>query len=111
MNATSTVVRGVVLLISAALAMPLVTNGAGIIGGDDVPPCDTVSIGQQGCAVRIGVTGRGNCTDQKSQCLGCGMGTKTIKCGSFPASCDHSDCIANQREGINPGGTCITGGC
>jgi hypothetical protein len=113
MNATSIVVRSVVLFVSAALAMPLVTHGAGLTGGAaDVPGCDTVSIGKQACAVKIDVDPKpGNCTDQKGQCTGCGTGTKSIKCGSTGADCGHSDCIGNQTQGYDSGNTCISGNC
>lgn len=113
MSANSIVVRGVVLLVSAVLAMPFSTHGAGVIGGDDVDPCNTVIIGGQDCAVKSGVEGRGDCIDQKSQCKGCESlsETREIKCKSEAATCGHSDCTPNQTQGVDSGETCISAAC
>lgn len=111
MNANSIFVRGAVLLMSAALAMPFVTHAAGIIGGDDVPPCDTWVIGDQNCAIKSGVEGEGNCDIEKTQCVGCGSGEKSIKCASQAAECMATDCLPDQTQGYDPGKTCIAEDC
>lgn len=110
MSSSSLAVRCALLIIAAALAMPLVTDASHVRGGQgDVPQCDTVAIIPGDC-----VAGGGLCTQGKEVCEGClehGLVRGGICTPTTTAECPGRYCAIGQVDATMTGQTCITNAC
>jgi hypothetical protein len=95
--------RPLALVAAVLVSCPWYTSAVQIVGGDDVPNCDTVMLDTHNCP-------GANCNSLRSDCEGCGTGRKELHCISLEDNCTekfgsacsgarHSsddDCIEND---------------